>query len=211
MANALTIKVDAVDTSVAIRPFEENIEDTPEYVNPLVKRFYGSLLEKLSDQYSLLERPSLVQTEESWAYRQPLTADLIRDVVSKIYIEFGIKKHIPWYRLALKDIEETALLPLNWDGYGSPPPGMQELQCAKVILGLIEYENFPQPHIVPISGGGIQLEWQYRGRELELEIVSKLGIILFLRVHEDGTTEEDSYPLAAIEITRKLLRWLFMG
>ncbi len=131
--------------------------------------------------------------------------------LSKRRVVFRAKKPIPWLEAVLRKIEYLASLPLNWDSYGSSPPGAEECQHAKSILTLIEQDSFPAPDIVPVSGGGIQLEWQYQERELELEIVANSGSVNFIKIHEDGTTEEDSYPITAREITQGLLRWLFIG
>jgi len=217
MAKLLMVKTDAAETAVTVRPFEEDFEDTTEHTNILMKQFYQSLLDVLAHLYSRIEKPLLVHTESSWtaaspwSYQEVLTDNALNDIAIKAERIFRAKNRIPWLESAFEEIEELAALPFNWDGYGSSPPGMKECQYAKRLLTSISFAKFPRPNIVPVSGGGIQLEWQYQGRELELEIVAGSGNMAFLKVYQDGTTEEDLYPIAAIEITKKLLRWLFIG
>lgn len=117
----------------------------------------------------------------------------------------------PWLSSALADVARIAKLPPDWDGYGSPQVGAKEREQAIQLLASIAYKDLPAPCIVPVSGGGIQLEWQHCGRELELEIIAESQELTFLQVYEDGTTEEGSYPIADLTKTRELLDWLIVG
>jgi len=117
----------------------------------------------------------------------------------------------PWLSSALADIARIADLPPGWDGYGSPQLSVQEREQATQLLASMTYSDLPAPNIVPVSGGGIQIEWQHCGRELELEIVVGAQEIIFLQVCEDGTTEEGSYSIADVNQTRALLDWLLVG
>jgi len=117
----------------------------------------------------------------------------------------------PWLSSALADIARIAELPPGWDGYGSPQVSLKEREQATQLLASMTYSDLPAPNIVPVSGGGIQIEWQHCGRELELEIDAGAQEIIFLQVYEDGTTEEGSYPIADFNKTRALLDWLLVG
>jgi len=117
----------------------------------------------------------------------------------------------PWLSSALADIARIAALPSDWDGYGSPQLSVKEREQATQLLASMTYSDLPAPSIVPMSGGGIQIAWQHCGRELELEIMAGVQDLMFLRVSEDGTTEEGSYPIANVNKTRALLDWLLAG
>jgi hypothetical protein len=123
----------------------------------------------------------------------------------------ALRNPVPWLSSALADIARVAALPPNWDGHGSPQLGAKEREYATDLLASIDYEDLPAPNIVPVSGGGIQLEWQHRGRELELEIVAGSQGLLFLKVYEDETAEEGCYLIADWVKTQELLRWLIAG
>tara|TARA_R110000868_G_scaffold64453_1_gene193479 strand:+ start:629 stop:1399 length:771 start_codon:yes stop_codon:yes gene_type:complete len=49
-------------------------------------------------------------------------------------------------------IQELAVLPENWDGYGAPPPSMPALLAAEKLL-------HSKAGIFPMPDGGIQVEW----------------------------------------------------
>ena len=64
---------------------------------------------------------------------------------------------LPWLKSALANVARLAALPANWDSYGSPPLSETVHQNAVQLLASIEYEDFPAPCIVPLSGGGLQI------------------------------------------------------
>jgi hypothetical protein len=53
--------------------------------------------------------------------------------------------------------------------------------------------------------GGLQIEWQDNGRELELEIVAGSHEVLFLKVHEDDSTEEGVFSITDRSTLQALL------
>ena len=73
-----------------------------------------------------------------------------------------------WQVAAVKRLKDLEGLPHNWNSYGGDPPAPLAIEAATdfvfnlPLLGL----NYP-PHVVPV-GGGVQLEWDWEGRELEL-------------------------------------------
>jgi hypothetical protein len=116
-----------------------------------------------------------------------------------------------WLKPVLTDVARMAALPANWDSYSSPPLSETVRQNAVQLLASIEYEDLPAPRIVPISGGGLQIEWQYNRRELELEIVSGSHEVLFLKVHEDDSAKEGAFSITDRSALQALLNWLFVG
>ena len=116
-----------------------------------------------------------------------------------------------WLKSALAEVARIAALPTNWDSYGSPPLNEIMRQNGVQLLVSIEYEDFPPPSIVPISGGGLQIEWQYKRRELELEIVAGSHQVLFLKVHEDDSAEEGTLSIIDRGTLQALLAWLRVG
>jgi len=84
----------------------------------------------------------------------------------------------PWVIDMLSKIQELCALETNWDSYGSPPPSVAVMAEALILLqraecGLrhspSEDAAIPIPTVVPLSGGGLQFEWQTPLKELELE------------------------------------------
>jgi len=73
-------------------------------------------------------------------------------------------------RRLVDELDELAGLPENWDGHGSPPIRATAKETVFKLLELLDQLDMPVPHFAPVSGGGLQLEWQQGKRELELEI-----------------------------------------
>ena len=98
-------------------------------------------------------------------------------------------------------------MPTDWDSYGSRPIDDRAIACSLVLLIQAESEKAHPPHVCPVPGGGVQLEWQLGRRALELEALPD-GSARFLRV--DGETMHEG-PLDPNEQTqvRSHVQWLF--
>ena len=88
----------------------------------------------------------------------------------------------------LRRIAELVALPDNWDSYGSPRINAVAAQRAILVLFAAEMGFPPPPRIVPVSGGGLQIEWAHGNRELEIEILPG-GAIEVLAVEGERTFE----------------------
>jgi hypothetical protein len=94
-----------------------------------------------------------------------------------------------WFLVAMRKIVELAALPEDWDGYGSRPIQPAAIRVAAELLGMLSEFDLPSPQIFPVSGGGIQLEWQNAKCELELEILPD-GSLEFLIADQAGEMRE---------------------
>ena len=77
----------------------------------------------------------------------------------------------PWLIDTLRALAKLQSLPPNWDGYGSPPIYSVALQTASRLVGTKEMAGLPAPSVAPVTGGGIDIAWQVRTHELEVEIL----------------------------------------
>ncbi len=112
-----------------------------------------------------------------------------------------------WQLNTIRAIAKLARLQDNWDGYGSSKIQPKVLATAFRLVLEVQIEEPPTPHISPVPGGGIQLEWQTSTRELELEILPD-GSIEFLTVLEGNDVEEDCLPLDQVGEAQRLIYWL---
>ncbi|MGI8403216.1 MAG: hypothetical protein ACR2OE_00345 [Thermomicrobiales bacterium] len=112
---------------------------------------------------------------------------------------------------AMRRIFEAQALPFDWDSYGGIGATINATNRAlSLIFDLWEYglllddQHFD---VVPVSTGGIQLEWIGTHGEIEIEIdaVGKLHSLIELA---DGTYEESpgDSPLDWAEIRNQVLR-----
>jgi hypothetical protein len=96
-------------------------------------------------------------------------------------------------RKAQRKVTELSNLSENWDSYGSSSIQPPAIEMALKILSLVDRQGVATPQIFPVSGGGIQLEWQSGSRELELEILPN-GMLEYLVVDEQKNMQEGSLP-----------------
>lgn len=112
-----------------------------------------------------------------------------------------------WQKDALIALFHAAKLPVDWDSYGSIPPLPKVVKNAEKLLMAIKFEDLPVPHIVPVSGGGIQIEWSAASRSLELEIMPD-GSVEYLEIEADKPFYEGELEASNINQIQSLILWL---
>ena len=113
-----------------------------------------------------------------------------------------------WQVHALREIQSVASLPVNWDSAGSPPPTAKAIKTAiNHLRRLTELRDLWNPHVAPVSGGGIQLVWVTASRQLDLEVLPN-GTIEYL-VSEGKTPKyEGQLKASDYEVTKVLAAWV---
>lgn len=112
----------------------------------------------------------------------------------------------PWVRNTVPRLLRLCQLGENWDSYGSPAPSAQLVQRIVDILRLAETDEFPEPEVVPASGGGIQLEWYMGDRELEIEFTPDRRIEFLATDNRTGGEVEEE--LRDLDDIRFRLLWV---
>ncbi len=78
---------------------------------------------------------------------------------------------VDWFDTALAELERIINLPTDWDGYGSEPIATETAVKALLLLtDLLGLSEAATPWVVPLSDGGIQLEWTRNGFVLEIQV-----------------------------------------
>lgn len=115
-----------------------------------------------------------------------------------------------WLRQALGRLEIVASLPRGWDSEGGRPPNAQLVTAAADLLRDLEGDDLPLPFVCPIAGGGLQLEWSFGGKEVELELVDErtIGFLRAEAAPSGRIIESGEYPISDINKSRELLDWL---
>lgn len=75
-----------------------------------------------------------------------------------------------WYLDSLETVRRLGNMPENWDGFGSTSIPVRAAIATGYMLSLASQYTLMPPHIAPVPGGGLQLEWDRDNRSLELEI-----------------------------------------
>jgi hypothetical protein len=112
----------------------------------------------------------------------------------------------------MKRLSELVQLPDNWDGYGSPRLQPAVVSAAFDLLRTLSAFHLPSPELFPVSGGGLQFEWQADKCELEIEVLPE-GLLEFLIVDAKGEMREGRLlpsPLLSEHIYR-LVHWFRSG
>ena len=95
----------------------------------------------------------------------------------------------------------------NWDGSGSPPVSRVAIHQALRMLQAVALQEPPLPQVLPVPGGGVQLEWHVGGRELELEFLPD-GLLVYLVVEPGTSPEEGQSQLPREDLVRNLVQRL---
>jgi hypothetical protein len=96
-----------------------------------------------------------------------------------------------WLEDSQDELHKLKELPENWDSYGSPRIKDVSVKTTADLLINLAKLGMPKPYLFPVSGGGLQLEWQQSNRELEIEVLPD-GRIEYLKVYEDGKMTEST-------------------
>jgi hypothetical protein len=113
----------------------------------------------------------------------------------------------PWLRAAYRKISELAQLEENWDTYNSRPIQPAAIEQASGALDFLSSIDLPPPQIFPVPGGGLQLEFEQDGRELEIEFLPD-GSTGYLMVANNGEMREGSIPSGSKGDLYRLAFWL---
>lgn len=98
-----------------------------------------------------------------------------------------------WVRDAIAEIEQLTALSADWDTYGASP--ITASAATKAVRFLVDnaYAELARPSIVPMSDGGIQLEWHRGGVDLEISISDGDSGVF---VAHAGAGESEEAPLS---------------
>lgn len=101
-----------------------------------------------------------------------------------------------WRRAVDYRLRRLSAYPRGWDGYASEPPNRAVIAFAQSILNSVMQPRTPAPSIVPMSGGGLQLEWHMGGLDIELAIYRPREAELSVE-YADGRPPIEDDPLTS--------------
>ena len=89
-------------------------------------------------------------------------------------------------------LNELANLPNGWDGYNGLPAQRAAVEYARCIMDEIREYTLIFPAIVPLSDGGLQLEWFVGAHEIEVTIAPDGSAQVYFECRDDGRNKEVS-------------------
>lgn len=109
-----------------------------------------------------------------------------------------------WFEVARDALVAILALPAGWNSYAAKAIDFSAVTSAvEVLLGVMD-EKTPLPTVVPVSSGGVLLEWHTMNADLEVRVMPNGRVrVTFERVNEEprepveGLTQEVLSPLQA--------------
>ncbi len=112
-----------------------------------------------------------------------------------------------WFMDSIHTVSRLGHLEDGWDSYGSPALTHMAKARALQVLICLERQPVPGPHVAPVPGGGISMDWSSGSRALELEVLPD-GSVEFLRVYDSDRMEEGLIPPDRLDYLREQAAWL---
>lgn len=109
-----------------------------------------------------------------------------------------------WIYPLVEQMESILALKPGWDGPGSQPVTSDALRASLMVLEETMARDTIAPTVVPVSDGGLQLEWHCTGVDLEVYVEHDGRLSAWCR---EGSREweEDFYPRARLAKELSLL------
>lgn len=107
-----------------------------------------------------------------------------------------------WVKQVNDRLTKFAQLELGWDGHGGRPVRADVIAFVWSLLGSIMSARTPAPQIVPLSSGGLQLEWHLRQIDIKISVfepkrVDVLIDLLDARILTDEREREQDFELTS--------------
>ena len=122
------------------------------------------------------------------------------------YRSFSVRALGEWQVEALKKLARFGLLPMNWDSYGSPPISDDVLEATAELVSGVSLQRVPDFAMTPVSGGGVQMEWEKGDRKLILEVHP--DITFDVLIAEGDESRELLLPSLRSRAIEGLLSWV---
>ena len=89
---------------------------------------------------------------------------------------------LDWRPAAARRLDYLKGLPVGWDGHGGLPVTRPAAGFALAVMSaILRPGRTPLPSIMPLSYGGVQLEWHRKAWDIEIEIVRPYEVYAWAR------------------------------
>lgn len=145
----------------------------------------------------------LLQSDDSASNSAALTSPQKREIVvpaRRSTFRISVTNNGPtpiraipnWVEPTIAAFIEIRNLSENWDSYGGKMIDRDLINRSLYVLGTAMQANSPAPSIVPLSDGGLQIEWHRRQQDLEITFAADEPAQFFYRNRADNTSDEGS-------------------
>ena len=98
-----------------------------------------------------------------------------------------------WFDPLMQGFIDVLTLPCKWDSYEAGTIDPRIVHEAMNFMNTVLAATSPAPRVVPLSSGGVQLEWHRKGMDLEVVFDAGDRPFFYRRNRESG--EESEHPL----------------
>jgi hypothetical protein len=95
----------------------------------------------------------------------------------------------PWLYSALTQVRDIERTGAQIPGLGDLRIGQATATRARLLLAMIEFIELPVPHVSPVSGGGMSIEWAVGPKEVKYALYPD-GSTMFYQVQDDEITSD---------------------
>ncbi len=108
-----------------------------------------------------------------------------------------------WESVVADRISDLMRLPIGWDGYGGRPLTPGSAYIAVRLLATVCTPGTPPPSLVPLPGGGVQIEWHRGAIDLEISVFSPGRISVF---YCDDRSDDDGQEIDIVADYSQIIR-----
>jgi hypothetical protein len=112
---------------------------------------------------------------------------------------------LEWLDATVKGLGSTLSLARGWDTYDGAPVSTRSVDRALAFLFAFLEPSSPTPSVVPLSDGGVQVEWHRGGLDIEVTFSPREAPELYVRDLETGNEWDGDATPELIEQVRPLL------
>lgn len=140
------------------------------------------------------------------AVRHHLTNEVVRgwQGAALSTLAFGVDQTPNWLPAVYGRMQELMSLDIGWDGHNGQPVSRDIAGFAIEFLLQTMTTDGPPPQLVPLSYGGVQLEWHEKEIDLEIEVEAPNRIFVSFEDHQSGEEFEKEFSTEYREVTRVL-------
>jgi hypothetical protein len=99
-----------------------------------------------------------------------------------------------WFDPLMQGFVDLLALPPGWDSYGAGAIDPRIVHAAVNLLDGLLGPTTPSPRVVPLSSGGLQLEWRRQGVDLEIVFDLNEQPYFYYRNRASGDESEHLLP-----------------
>jgi len=107
-----------------------------------------------------------------------------------------------WLDVLVAGLARIAQLPPNWDSYRAPAISIDAIRSAVEVMKFHATQRTPAPEVVPLSSGGVQLEWHENGVDFEISCRSDQTIEFSIENQRTGAAWDGTVRRFSPELAR---------